>query len=58
MIYLDTVDESDFNAGGNFVGLHAEGKHVIQGGRHVSDDLFPFNPEPEVISPDTACSDT
>lgn len=36
---LDIVDKSDFNTAGHFAGVHAEGKHVIHGSSHVSDDL-------------------
>lgn len=50
--YLNIVYKPDFHAGGNFAGVHAEGKHVIQGSSHVSRDLFPFNPDTEVLSPD------
>lgn len=36
---LDIVDKSDFHTAGHFAGVHAEGKHVIHGSSHVSDDL-------------------
>lgn len=41
--HLDIVDKSDFYTAGHFAGVHAEGKHVIHGSSHVSDDLSPFN---------------
>lgn len=41
--YLDVVYKTHFNAGGNFAGFHAEGKHVIQVGRHVCLATFPLS---------------
>lgn len=43
--HLYVVYKSHFHAAGNFIGVHAEGKHVIQVGGHVFFDLLPFNLE-------------
>lgn len=48
--HLDIVDKSDFHTARHFAGVHAEGKHVIQGSSHVSDDLSPFNSDVDVLS--------
>lgn len=42
--HLQVVYKSDVHARCSFAGIHAEGKHVIQGSRHVCDDLSPLNP--------------
>lgn len=44
--HLYVVYKSNFHAAGNFIGVHAEGKHVIQVGGHVFTDLLPFTPDP------------
>lgn len=55
--YLDVVYKSDFHTAGNFAGVHAEGKHVIHGSSHVSDDLSPLNPDTDASSPGRTSSD-
>lgn len=55
--YLNIVYKSDFHAGGNFAGVHAEGKHVIQGSSHVSHDLSPSNPDTGALAVERGGSD-
>lgn len=56
--YLGVIYKSDFHAARNFAGVHAEGKHVIQGSSHVSDNLCPLNSDTGALIPGRRNSDT